>query len=561
MKLIAALMALGLFSSCEVRHPQTNAHQKELQDFISKLENKIIPLSRENNLSYFTASVSGKQEDYQKWEELNKKQTQIFTDKESFQKLDELKMAHKIKDPLMKRQLDLLWAEYKKKQAAPDKIEKIIQMETEVEKKFATYRANVQGKQLTDNQIEDILMNSTDAKELQSAWEGSKKVGQVVAQEVIALVKLRNEIAREAGYENFHQMQLSLNEQAPQEIEKLFNELDALTKDSFQELKKEIDQFLAKKHHITIEQLRPWHYQNRFFQEAPKIYSVDLDQFYQQQDVIKLASTFYQQVGLSVDDILTRSDLYEKEGKQQHAYCTSIDRDGDVRIFENVKPSNRWMSTTLHELGHAVYSKHASLTKNPWFLREESHIFTTEAIAMLMGRLSSNAAWIKRFVGISEEEANKIQEDSFKALRLEQLVFSRWSQVMYRFEKALYQNPDQDLNALWWDLVARYQGLKKPEGRSAPDWASKIHVATVPCYYHNYHLGELLASQLNHYIVKNILNSTNFKSPDYAQTQEVGSFLKEKVFKPGKLYPWNEMIKRATGEVLTAKYYAAQFID
>ena len=37
--------------------------------------------------------------------------------------------------------------------------------------------------------------------------------------------------------------------------------------------------------------------------------------------------------------------------------------------------------------------------------------------------------------------------------------------------------------------------LKKPEGRNMPDWATKIHVALYPCYYHNYLLGELLASQ------------------------------------------------------------------
>ena len=35
------------------------------------------------------------------------------------------------------------------------------------------------------------------------------------------------------------------------------------------------------------------------------------------------------------------------------------------------------------------------------------------------------------------------------------------------------------------------------EGRAAaPDWAAKIHIATNPVYYHNYMLGEMMASQL-----------------------------------------------------------------
>jgi len=41
----------------------------------------------------------------------------------------------------------------------------------------------------------------------------------------------------------------------------------------------------------------------------------------------------------------------------------------------------------------------------------------------------------------------------------------------------------------------------------------------------------------------------------------VGAFLKEKIFVVGKLYRWDEMIKRALGENLTAKYYAKQFVE
>ena len=60
---------------------------------------------------------------------------------------------------------------------------------------------------------------------------------------------------------------------------------------------------------------------------------------------------------------------------------------------------------------------------------------------------------------------------------------------MLRFEAALYKNPGQDLNRLWWDLVEKYQGITRPENRNAPDFASKIHVVSAPCYYHNYMMG------------------------------------------------------------------------
>ena len=37
-------------------------------------------------------------------------------------------------------------------------------------------------------------------------------------------------------------------------------------------------------------------------------------------------------------------------------------------------------------------------------------------------------------------------------------------------------------------------------------------------------------------------------------------FLKEKIFTPSARYRWDEMIKRATGEELTAKYFVEEFV-
>ncbi len=36
----------------------------------------------------------------------------------------------------------------------------------------------------------------------------------------------------------------------------------------------------------------------------------------------------------------------------------------------------------------------------------------------------------------------------------------RWGIVVSRFEECLYADPEQDLDAVWWDLVERYQFLR-----------------------------------------------------------------------------------------------------
>ncbi|MEI7595689.1 MAG: M2 family metallopeptidase [Bacteroidota bacterium] len=556
---LAGILLAGIvvFSGCKKKEKDMN---KELQEFITQYEGKVIPLFKEASLASWNAEITGKEEDFNKAAELGIKINTIFTNKEDFKKLKEFKESGKVTDSLLLRQLDDLYNSYLSSQADPKKLEEIIREESKVSQKYNTYRAKIGNKEYSDNEIEDILKNSTNSDSLKAAWEASKQIGALVAADVIKLAKLRNEIAKSIGFSNYHEMSLKLGDQDPQEINKIFDELDSLTKDAFATLKGEMDDYFAKRYGIKKEELRPWHYQNRFFQEAPKIYSVNFDTYYANQNLETLTAKYFNGIGLPVEAIMKASDLYEKEGKSQHAFCTHIDGQGDVRILCNIKPNEYWMNTMLHEFGHGVYDKYLDFNL-PYSLRNAAHTFTTEAIAMMFGRMATNGQWLKDNVGIKEEEKQKIAEIGFKSLQLQQLTFSRWSQVMYRFEKGMYENPDQDLNKLWWDLVEKYQMLKRPEGRNSADWASKNHIATSPCYYHNYLLGELLASQLHNYIVTNIIKSDDFLNQSYSNNKEVGAYLKTKVFEPGSKYQWNTMIEKATGEKLTAKYYAKQFVS
>lgn len=556
-RLVTVLTFMLVFVACT--NPEKVEMTQEFVQFLMAYEAKVIPLNKEYALTYFTATISGKEEDYQKTADLEIQLGKIHANKDDFAKLKRFKESNYLTEPALKRQLEVIYNKYLGNQIDEIKLEEIIKLSKEIEKKFSTFRAEVDGKKMTDNEIEEVLKQSTDSQQLQKVWTASKEVGRAVSEDVLRLVRMRNEAAKELGFPNFHAMQLSLGEQDPAAIENLFDELDTLTRDSFAGAKAEVDSFLSGRYGVPKDELMPWHYQNRYFQEAPKVYDVDLDKYYKDEDVVALTESYFAGLGLPIEDMVAKSDLFEKAGKYQHAYCTDIDREGDVRVVCNVKPNYNWMSTMLHEYGHAVYFKfHDRAT--PWVLREPAHTLTTEAIAMLFGRFASNPAWLHDVAGISEAEKEQIATDSFKTLRLEQLTFSRWVQVMYRFEKAMYENPDQDLNALWWDLVEKYQMLKRPPDRNAPDWASKIHVALYPAYYHNYLMGELLASQLSYYINQNVLKTDDVKKQSFANQKAVGQYLIDKVFVPANKYYWDDMIEKATGEKLTAKYFARQFV-
>ncbi|MEI7660793.1 MAG: M2 family metallopeptidase [Bacteroidota bacterium] len=551
-------VCLLLLAGCSSKQEKM---KKELTDFIRKHDSVLVPLYKETALASWNAAISGKPGDFKKSEELNLKMMALYANKVSFKKLEEIKVSGMITDTMLNRELDVLYRSFLMAKADTGKLNAMVRMGTVIEQKYGNFRTEVKGKKLSDNDVEEILKSSKNVGEQKEVWEAQKKIGSLVADDIRKLVKMRNEVAKDLGFNNYHQMSLTLSDQDPREVSKLFDELDSLTKRAFAQVKGDIDTYFVNYYSLkSKDELRPWNYQDRFFQEAPRIYDVDLDKYYKDKNLEILTAGYYAGIGLPIGDMIKNSDLYEKPGKNQHAFCTDLDNEGDVRVLCNIKPNTKWMNTMLHEFGHATYDKNIS-TGLPFILRDPAHTFTTEAIAMMFGRFATNPQWIKDMTGISEEEKLKIADNSFKTLRLEQLVFSRWAQVMYRFEKGMYENPNQDLNKFWWDLVEKYQLLKRPEGRNEPDWATKVHIATYPCYYHNYLMGELLASQLYSHIVNVVLKAGDSKFQSFAGKKEVGEWLKEKIFQPGSRWYWNEMIEKATGEKLTAKYYAKQFVN
>ena len=536
-----------------------NTQESQLQEFITAHVAKIEPLTDQANLTYWDASTTGKPEHYDKLRDLQTKIRQAQSDPQQYAFLKKMRQSGKVKDAGLARQLDKLYYAFLQNQIEPELLRQVVEVDTKVQKRYNNFRGTMEGRKVTNSEVYTILTTEEDTRKRELAWKASKQVGEAIIDDLIQLVKLRNRAARHLGFDNYHTFSITTTEQNVRELDAIFAELEALTDEPFARLKEELDRILADGYGIAPQDLMPWHYHDPFFQRTPLVYELDLDRYYKDRDVKELSKKYYAGIGLPVDDILARSDLYDRENKYPHAFSTDLNRKGDVRILCNLQDTERWMETILHELGHAVYSKYHDRDE-PWLLREPAHSFTTEAVAMFFGRLSRNAAWMQEMLDLSDAERAEIEQVSEKYLRFQQILFARWAMVMYNFEKQLYADPDQDLNDLWWDLVEKYQLIRRPPGPADAGWASKLHFTTAPCYYHNYMLGELLASQLHHYIVHKVLKLDSDENVSYVGDKALGDYLRRKVLAPGALYHWNGMIERATGEPLTPKYFVDQFV-
>jgi len=524
------------------------------QGFVTAHEEIVRPLFTEGALAWWGLNTTGEEAHAKRSQAIREKVGRIYADAGQYARLkawDEGEEAGE--NAALARQVRLLHLEYAGSQKDEETIRREAELTTRLTQTFTNFRPVIGGESVSQNDLRKILTESTDSAKRREAWEASHEIGVAAEEDILALVDLRNRTARGLGYRDYYEMSLTLAEIDEGELFSLLDRLEDLCAEPFAAAKGALDAELSERLGVSAAELMPWHYADPFFQSAPPSGGVDLDPVFAGKNIVDLALRTYDGLGLEIRPMLDGSDLYPREGKCEHAFCINIDREGDVRVLCNIAPNERWMSTTLHEFGHAVYDRFIS-PDLPFLLRRPAHALSTEAVAILMQRFTQDAAWLRTVAGVPEEEAAKLASGLARHARLDMLIFVEWCLVMCHFERALYRDADLDRNSYWWDLRERFQGIRRPEGRTGPDWAAKIHLAVAPVYYQNYLLGHLMASQLEAHLRE--VSSTG----EVVDSRAVGRTLVDRLFRPGRLRDWQGALEHASGEPLNPDHFLRQYV-
>jgi peptidyl-dipeptidase A len=511
---------------------------------VGAAEERLRPLTLERNVALWDSNVEASDENARRRAEAELAYSDALADRKLFSKV-EGELSVNGKDD---RVLELLRTMMLPHQIADSLRSRIVELEAEVESKFSRHRGVLRGREVDDNEIKQILRESDDTTERREAWEASKTVGAEVADQVRELARLRNEAARSLGYRDWFALSLATDELDEDKLWKTLSEADHATAEAFVRWKNALDARLSERFGCAVAELRPWHYADPFFQEAPPDGSVNLDPLFKGQDVVGLSRRTFEGLDLEVESILARSDLFPRPGKNQHAFCIDVDRQGDVRVLANVTDNQSWTDTMLHELGHGVYDLGFDEAL-PWLLRD-THLVTTEASALLFGALAGEREWLERILGIDPGEARELESRLRAARAAELLVFTRWVLVMTGFERVLYSDPEADLDAAWWQLASRHQLLTPPDGRRAPDWAAKIHIAVAPVYYHTYLYGAIVAVQLR--------DALAAAAGGIVDRPDAGAMLRRKLYGPGASVRWDLLVEQASGSPLSVDSLARE---
>lgn len=124
---------------------------------------KYQPLVIQSETAWWDANTTGTDEAFERRKQAQNALVELHSDKTTFYKLRSLRKMDRITDPVLSRELDVMFRLHAPAQADRGTLRKIIDLESEVEKLFNAHRGQVDGKPLSENDIRQILSETKDS--------------------------------------------------------------------------------------------------------------------------------------------------------------------------------------------------------------------------------------------------------------------------------------------------------------------------------------------------------------------------------------------------------------
>ncbi len=300
------------------------------------------------------------------------------------------------------------------------------------------------------------------------------------------LLKKRNQVALNAGYENYRDYRFA-------ELGRFdYTKEDAF---QFQEAVKQyvlpiVDEIYKKKQaKLGLDSLRPWD------TDAEPVGVEPLKPFKTAGDLLQKTVTCFEKLDpffaacLEKMSQLKRFDLESRKGKAPGGYNCPLAETGAPFIFMNAAGTLNDVITMVHEGGHAIHS----FLSHPLSLTgfKEYPTEFAEVASMSMELFSMNE-WSVFFE--NEEELRRAKE-----LQLERvLTIFPWIATIDKFQHWVYENPNhtrEERLQNWQRILTEFTpasldvtGLEAYRNYS---WQRQLHLFEVPFYYIEYGIAQL----------------------------------------------------------------------
>ena len=498
-------------------------------DFCKILE----PKSLRSNIDCWNFYINSTDENRKIYEASTEEVYELYRDEKIYKQLQNFKKQG-IKDEHLLKQSDDLYREFDEELNAGELKKTIRDKENEIAAKYNSYVPTIDGKETTRAEITKILQTSKDVILREKAYNAKVKGGDLIANDLIELVKLRNQFAIEKGYKNYFEYSVKeLYDVDSKYLESLLEEVYRKAKDINTKLQAENKKDLANEYGITTEELKAHHYGLLLDKDPQKEVNKSLKT---KEQVVEIAKKAYMNMGYDIDTLPITLDLFPRKNKNTHGFCFDIQAGKDTRILANLTNNASSIDTLCHELGHCVY--HLGVDTNLPYLDQNETPALTEAIAMMMGDLQQKENILKNIV--PDDVLDKFKNEHKKS----EAKFINRSMLIIDFEKKMYENHDDNLPKLWQELKEKYTGANSDEELNN-EWATIPHYLSHPGYYQNYFRANIMKAQMYKFL-KSVLG-------DITENQNTAEYLNNNLFRYGKSIDENELILKFTKQALSGE--------
>ena len=512
------------------------------------------PLAAEVERASWEARKVGSDEAFEKKKNARLALVKLYADAELYAAVSSLREDGTIQDPFIVRLARTMYDTFLPVQTDREAVEKSIELETFFEKILRNHRITVDGRPMTTGEVRRFLRSTSDSQQAEKVWKAYMKLGKSLEPKVRELVRFRNRIAEKLEQPHYFRLQLDLNRFNSTTFYRFFNFLNSDMRDPYAEVKKEIDIALATKFGIEVSELRPWHYGDLFFRDAPVTAVTDLDYLFKNVDLVKLARTYLESIELPCDDILKRSEIRTTPGGAVFPCRVGFDSDGHVRIACEVTPTALGAEDLLQALTKAVYRENMKHDV-PVLLRRPPHRLIDECLGSFIGSMVRNPDFLKEVLKVDPKEFAQLKETAERTMKWRSFIRAGWAQLIMRFEVSMFGDPTRDYPQVWSNFTNTYMGITPPEEEFRYGFALVPEILFRSSTHYSTLMGDLLAEQLNDHMLREVLGKDATLRPCYAKEPKVGAFLRENIMELGDLYHWEQLVKERLGASFAKGFY------
>ena len=185
----------------------------EIEGFLSDFEGRLAPAEKAVGEAWWRLATSGTEEAREGLVRAGISLNEVFADGGEFGRVEAwYEDRGSLENSLLRRQVEVLYRLFAGRQGDREILNRIEELEAEANAVYGNHRGVVGGEPVGENEIREILRRSDDEALRREAWEASKTVGREVEGTVRELARLRNRLARAAGYPDHFHRSLDLQE-------------------------------------------------------------------------------------------------------------------------------------------------------------------------------------------------------------------------------------------------------------------------------------------------------------------------------------------------------------